>query len=101
MDSLAAVSGRGTSVVIIALAGTAGVGKTALAVHWAHRAAGGFPDGQLYLNLRGYALGGSAVHPARAIRGFLEALGVPPPNIPVSEDAQVAMYRSLLAGGCW
>jgi tetratricopeptide (TPR) repeat protein len=84
--------------VISALAGTAGVGKTALAVHWAHRARDQFPDGQLYVNLRGFDPGGQAMAPAEALRGFLNALEVSPQRIPVGLDAQAALYRSLLAG---
>ena len=72
----------GTSVVITAITGTAGVGKTALAVHWAHRISERFPDGQLYVNLRGFDPTGSAMKPAEAIRGFLDAFGVTPQQIP-------------------
>ena len=78
--------------------GTAGVGKSALAVHWAHRVSDRFPDGQLYVNLRGFDPTGSAMKPAEAIRGFLDAFGVPPEQIPASLEAQAALYRSLLAG---
>jgi DNA-binding SARP family transcriptional activator len=85
------------TLVIAALSGTAGVGKTALAVHWAHRAAAQFPDGQLYVNLRGFDPGG-AVEPSEALRGFLDALGVPAARIPESLPAQAGLYRSLLAG---
>jgi DNA-binding SARP family transcriptional activator/tetratricopeptide (TPR) repeat protein len=89
----------GTATVIIsAVSGTAGVGKTTLAVHWAHRIAGRFPDGQLYVNLRGFDPSGSALDPAEAVRGFLGALRVPMERIPTSLDAQTALYRSLLAG---
>lgn len=90
-----AVAGAAT---IIALSGTAGVGKTTLAVYWAHRVAHRFPDGQLYVYLRGYDLAGSVMTPAEAIRGFLEALEVPPERIPTHLTAQVGLYRSLLAG---
>jgi DNA-binding SARP family transcriptional activator/Tfp pilus assembly protein PilF len=88
----------GTSVVITSIAGTAGVGKTALAVHWAHRISEEFPDGQLYVNLRGFDPTGSAMKPAEAIRGFLDAFGVSPQQLPTSLQAQAALYRSLLSG---
>ena len=86
------------AVVISAIAGTAGVGKTALAMHWAHRVRDRFPDGQLYVNLRGFDRCGPAVDPGQALRGFLDAFAVPPERIPVGLDAQVGLYRSLLAG---
>jgi tetratricopeptide (TPR) repeat protein len=87
-----------TAVVISAVSGTAGVGKTALAVRWAHRIAGRFPDGQLYVNLRGFDPGGQVLAAAAAVRGFLDALQVPAERIPAGLDAQAALYRSLLAG---
>jgi len=86
------------TVVISAIGGTAGIGKTALALRWAHQVASRFPDGQLYVNLRGFDPAGSPVRPAEAIHGFLDALGVEPAHIPVGLDAQAALYRSLLAG---
>jgi DNA-binding SARP family transcriptional activator/tetratricopeptide (TPR) repeat protein len=86
------------TVVISAVGGTAGVGKTALAVHWAHQVAGRFGDGQLYVNLRGFDASGAPAAPETAIRGFLDALGVPPGQIPPGVDAQAGLYRSLLAG---
>ena len=88
---------RSQSPLIAVLAGTAGVGKTTLAVHWAHRIAGRFPDGQLYLGLRGYDPSGQAVRPAAAVREFLDALQVPPHRIPDGPAAQAGLYRSLLA----
>jgi tetratricopeptide (TPR) repeat protein/transcriptional regulator with XRE-family HTH domain len=97
LDSVLGGEGAPTAVVISAIAGTAGVGKTALAVHWAHRAAGHFPDGQLYVNLRGFHPGGTPTGPAMALRGFLTALDVPAQRIPAGLDAQAALYRSLLA----
>ena len=85
-------------VAICAVSGTAGVGKTALAVHWAHRVAGRFPDGQLYVNLRGFDPGGAGLDPGQALHGFLEAFGVPPARIPEDLAAQSGLFRSLLAG---
>ncbi|MFI9531345.1 ATP-binding protein [Micromonospora rosaria] len=93
----AAEGGGPAAVVISAIAGTAGVGKTALAVHWAHRAARRFPDGQLYVNLRGFDPSGAVVDPADAVRGFLDALAVPPERIPADREAQAALYRTQLA----
>jgi tetratricopeptide (TPR) repeat protein/transcriptional regulator with XRE-family HTH domain len=84
-------------MVVSVLAGTAGVGKTALAVHWAHRAAGQFPDGQLYVNLRGYDPG-QPVTPSQALAGFLRALGVADADIPLHEADRATRYRSLLSG---
>ena len=77
-----AAAGAPGTVVISAIGGTAGVGKTALAVHWAHQVADRFPGGQLYVNLRGFDPSGTPVTPAEAIRGFLDALGVPAERIP-------------------
>jgi tetratricopeptide (TPR) repeat protein/transcriptional regulator with XRE-family HTH domain len=85
------------TVVISAVGGTAGVGKTALAVHWAHQVAGRFGDGQLYVNLRGFDPSGTPIAPEAAIRGFLDALGVPPEQIPPGPEAQAGLYRSVLA----
>jgi len=85
------------TMVISAIGGTGGVGKTALAVHWAHQAAGRFPDGQLYVDLRGYDPG-QPVTAADALAGFLRSLGVAGQDIPVEEAERAARYRSLLAG---
>ncbi|MFE2045757.1 BTAD domain-containing putative transcriptional regulator [Streptomyces sp. NPDC059477] len=85
-----------STVVISAIGGMAGIGKTALAVHWAHEVADRFPDGQLCINLRGFDPTGAAVAPSAAIRVFLDALGVPPEQIPAGLGAQAALYRSLL-----
>jgi DNA-binding SARP family transcriptional activator/Tfp pilus assembly protein PilF len=88
----------GAVMVITAVGGMAGVGKTALATRWAHRVADRFPDGQLYVNLRGFDPLGAPVEPAVAIRGFLESLGVSAERIPADAQAQAGLYRSLLAG---
>jgi tetratricopeptide (TPR) repeat protein len=99
LDALLSAPTDAPAVVVSAIGGTAGVGKTALAVHWAHAVADRFPDGQLYVNLRGFDPCGSApVAPAEAVRGFLDAFGVPTQRIPVALDAQAGLYRSLLAG---
>jgi tetratricopeptide (TPR) repeat protein len=87
----------GAAVVVSAIGGTAGIGKTTLALHWARRAADRFPDGHLYVNLRGYGPG-APLTPAEAVRGFLDAFAVPPPEIPTTLDGQTGLYRSLLAG---
>jgi tetratricopeptide (TPR) repeat protein/transcriptional regulator with XRE-family HTH domain len=84
-----------TSVAVVS--GTAGVGKTALAVHWAHRDAGDFPDGQLYVNLRGYDAGPPR-SAADALAGLLRALGVEPDRIPAETDERSAALRGVLAG---
>ncbi|HEY0452902.1 AfsR/SARP family transcriptional regulator [Actinophytocola sp.] len=95
LDALAG-SGSGT-MRIAAVSGTAGVGKTSLVVHWAHRLRDQFPNGQLYVNLRGFDPTGSPVTPAEAMRTFLDAFEVPLQRIPTGFEAQVGLYRSLLA----
>jgi len=94
---LAETNSPGGAVVISAIGGMAGVGKTALAVHWAHRVAERFPDGHLYVNLRGYDPG-QPVAAGDALAGFLRALGVAGQDIPADADERAARYRSLLAG---
>jgi tetratricopeptide (TPR) repeat protein len=93
---LSEAGGAGT-MVISALAGTAGVGKTALAVQWAHEVEKQFPDGQLYVNLRGYDPN-EPVAAADALASFLRALGVPGQQIPDGEEERARLYRSRLAG---
>ncbi len=85
-----------TAMVISAVAGTAGVGKTALAVHWAHRVAGRFPDGQLYVNLRGYDPE-QPMATGDALARLLAALGVPGDDIPLDIEDRAARYRTELA----
>lgn len=88
---------RGGTVVTVAICGTAGAGKTALAVRWARQVADRFPDGQFYIDLRGFG-SGDPVPCADALGGFLEALGVPPAQVPEHAGARVGLYRSLMAG---
>ncbi|MEJ2853104.1 MULTISPECIES: ATP-binding protein [unclassified Saccharothrix] len=85
------------AVIISTIAGIAGVGKTALAVYWAHRMRDRFPDGELYVNLRGYDPG-LPVAAEEAVGRFLRALDVPPGKIPTDLEEQTALYRSLLNG---
>jgi tetratricopeptide (TPR) repeat protein/transcriptional regulator with XRE-family HTH domain len=93
---LTAGAGAAATVVISAIGGTAGVGKTALAIHWAHRVRAHYPDGQLYVNLRGYAPT-QPLRPIEALAHFLHALGVAAEQVPVELEEAAALYRTLLA----
>ena len=100
LDALLAAAAGGTvatAVVLSAVSGTAGVGKTALAIRWAHQVRGLFPDGQLYVNLRGYDPD-QPMSAADALARFLSALGVPGPAIPLDPDERAARYRTAVAG---
>jgi tetratricopeptide (TPR) repeat protein/transcriptional regulator with XRE-family HTH domain len=85
-------------VRIITITGMAGVGKTSLALRFAHRVADQFPDGQLYLNLHGFGPDRVVLDPTDGIRRLLSALGVPPARVPVDVEAQAALYRGQLSG---
>jgi DNA-binding SARP family transcriptional activator/tetratricopeptide (TPR) repeat protein len=91
----AAVSGEPAVAIVT---GTAGVGKTTLAIRFARQVAPHFRDGQLYANLRGFDPSGAPTEPEAALRGFFEALGVPAPRVPGSLEQQTALFRSLLDG---
>jgi tetratricopeptide (TPR) repeat protein len=95
LDKLDALLDSGAPSAIV-LAGTGGMGKTALAVHWAHRVRDRFPDGDLYVDLRGYD-SAVPVTAEQALDGFLRALDVPSEKIPQKIDTLIALYRSLLA----
>jgi DNA-binding SARP family transcriptional activator len=82
-------------VLVVTVSGTPGVGKTALAVHWAHRVRERFADGQLYMDLRGYS-SGPAARPIDVLARFLRALGVPAEQVPSDVDEAAALYRSVL-----
>jgi DNA-binding SARP family transcriptional activator len=97
LESVRADSAGG-AVVISAIDGMAGVGKTTLAVRFAHQHAAAFPDGQLYINLRGFDPGGAPLDAAAAVRRFLGSLGASAARVPADPDAQVDLYRSLMAG---
>ena len=84
--------------VVIVLDGTAGVGKSTLAVQLAHGVCAQFPDGQLYVNMRGFDPAGRPMTADEALQGFLHALGVAPKSVPVGVDDQAALYRTVLAG---
>ncbi|WP_067140004.1 AfsR/SARP family transcriptional regulator [Microtetraspora malaysiensis] len=89
--------GTGGPVALTVIAGPAGVGKTALGVHWAQRIMHRFPNGQLYLNLRGYSAE-PRLRPLEALTALLRALGTPPQRMPSDTAQAAALYRSLMAG---
>ena len=91
------VADNASTVVISAVGGLGGIGKTSLVLHWAHHNAQRFADGQLYANLRGFDGSGEPTTAIAALRGFLDALGVDADTMPVDLDSMVGLYRSRLA----
>jgi hypothetical protein len=100
LQSARAASSRPLVAVI---SGPAGVGKTALAVHWAYRVREQFPDGQLHVNLRGLDPAGPPLDTGQALRDVLQAVGVPGHRLPPGRDALVGLYRTECSavGRCW
>jgi DNA-binding SARP family transcriptional activator/Flp pilus assembly protein TadD len=100
-DELASLLARSRlprdTVVISAIDGMAGIGKTALAVHAAHQLAADYPDGQLFIDLNGFTEGVDPVAPGEALARLLRALGVPDAQLPRETDERAALYRSVLA----
>jgi tetratricopeptide (TPR) repeat protein/transcriptional regulator with XRE-family HTH domain len=88
----------GGAAGVVVVSGPAGVGKTVLATHWAHLASAFFPDGQLHVTMRGFDPAASPTPPGDAIRVFLDGLGVGPDRMPAGLDAQIALFRSVVAG---
>ncbi|WP_320776124.1 AfsR/SARP family transcriptional regulator [Streptomyces sp. CRN 30] len=100
LDELLAPQSTSVSdaVPIAVVCGTGGIGKTWLALRWAHDQHRHFPDGQLYADLRGFTPSGEPLDPYAVMRGLLEALGVDPGDLPTTQQAQAALYRSRTAG---
>lgn len=97
VEQLVGLADAGAAVVVTAIEGTAGVGKTALAVHAAHQVKDRFPDGQLYADLLGYTVGRTPTPPGEVVEGFLRSLGVPAEDIPAHTDARAAAFRDVVS----
>jgi DNA-binding SARP family transcriptional activator/tetratricopeptide (TPR) repeat protein len=97
VSKMLSLDGEFPIVAICAIDGMAGIGKTTFAIHWAHRVAKHFGDGQLYLNLRGFDSSAAAMAPAEALRTLLYSLGIPAGHIPADLDSRAGLYRSVLA----
>ncbi|WP_335988598.1 AfsR/SARP family transcriptional regulator [Glycomyces sp. MUSA5-2] len=94
-DALDRLTGSDRPVRV--LTGTGGVGKSTTAIHWAHRIAGEYPDGQLYAELHGFSPQAAPTDPADVLARFLQALGVPPREIPEGLDARAGLFRTVTA----
>ncbi|HEX9335618.1 MAG TPA: BTAD domain-containing putative transcriptional regulator [Pseudonocardiaceae bacterium] len=92
-----AVDEPAATVAVSAVGGIAGIGKTSLVLRWAHEHIDRFPDGQMFVNLRGFDPAGPPMSPATALRGFLVGLGVGAESVPDDVAAQAALYRTLVA----
>lgn len=97
LDRLLRERDTAVPVIISAVNGMGGIGKTTLAVHWAHQARDSFPDGELYIDLQGFHPSGHPVSAEDAIGRFLTALGVPEERMPASLDGRTVLYRTLMA----
>ena len=96
-QALPATATPAPATPVVLVTGMAGVGKSALMTHWAHRAAAAYPDGQLYVDLRGHAKA-APLSELEALTALLSGLGVPPARVPAQPPEAAALYRSLLAG---
>ncbi|GIJ43637.1 SARP family transcriptional regulator [Virgisporangium aliadipatigenens] len=95
---LAELTAAADTTALVVIGGMGGLGKTTLAVRWAHAAAERYPDGQLFVDLRGFGPDGAALDPAEVLAEFLDALGVPDRHVPRGTPARAALFRSVLNG---
>ena len=98
LDALLRETAEANATSVVVITGAGGIGKTALALHWAHHVASHYPDGQLHVNLRGYDPSGAAVSASDGVRLLLDSLGVRREQIPAAHEARAGLYRSVVAG---